>query len=234
VVGMVAANKGSAVPRKSFPQVFQAFAGFHKRHPEAILYLHCEKLGHYDGINLEALAIASGVPLEALRFTDQVEMQVGIADESLAYLYSLMDVLCASSMGEGFGIPIVEAQACGVPVIVSDWTSMPELVGAGWKVGGERFYNAGQGSWFLQPSVREIEEALERAHVEAAGLRRKARRFAEGYSVERVLDKFWKPVLATLERGRQELEPLSGRSYQRRPYIVGEAKPERMIAGKRR
>jgi len=58
VVGMVAANKGSAVPRKSFPQVFQAFAGFHKRHPEAILYLHCEKLGHYDGINMEALAIA--------------------------------------------------------------------------------------------------------------------------------------------------------------------------------
>ena len=234
VVGMVAANKGSAVPRKSFPWVFQAFARFHERHPEAILYLHCEKLGHYDGINMEALAIACGVPLEALRFTDQVEMQVGIAGESLAYLYSLMDVLCSPSMGEGFGIPIIEAQACGVPVIVSDWTSMPELVGAGWKVGGQRHYNAGQGSWFLTPSVQEIEEALERAHAEAAGLRTKAARFAQVYSVERVLEKFWKPVLASLERGRQEVEPLPDRSYRRKPYIVGETEPERMIAGERR
>ncbi len=51
--------------------------------------------------------------------------------------YNAMDVLTNVALGQGFGIPILEAQACGTPVIVGDWTSMSELCFAGWKVAKE-------------------------------------------------------------------------------------------------
>jgi glycosyltransferase involved in cell wall biosynthesis len=43
-------------------------------------------------------------------------------------VYNLMDVFYLSTSGEGFGIPIIEAMACEVPVVATDYTTTPELV----------------------------------------------------------------------------------------------------------
>jgi glycosyltransferase involved in cell wall biosynthesis len=52
-----------------------------------------------------------------------------VADEDLPALYSLADVFAFPSHYEGFGIPVLEAMACGTPVVCADNSSLPEVAG---------------------------------------------------------------------------------------------------------
>jgi glycosyltransferase involved in cell wall biosynthesis len=61
-----------------------------------------------------------------------------VAESDLNALYGLADVFVYPSLYEGFGIPPLEAMSCGTPVIVSDRSSLPEVLGDEWtgKVAG--------------------------------------------------------------------------------------------------
>jgi glycosyltransferase involved in cell wall biosynthesis len=214
VIGMVANNKGQAPPRKAFPQVFQAFAEFHRQHPDTFLYLHSEMFGVDSGLNLIALAEICGVPQDAMIATDQLSMHLGIPADDMAAIYNGMDVLACPSYGEGFGIPIVEAQSCGVPVIVTNWTAMPELVGAGWLVEGDTWYDPPHGSFYKNPSIYDILEAFRAAYETANTMGAAAREFALGYDVDRVMNELWVPVLEEIEKPR-EVAPLGNRAQRR-------------------
>ncbi len=52
-----------------------------------------------------------------------------IKDEDLPYLYQLSEVFLFPSLSEGFGMPVIEAMACGTPVITSKISCMPEIAG---------------------------------------------------------------------------------------------------------
>jgi glycosyltransferase involved in cell wall biosynthesis len=219
VVGIVANNSGGngnrgTIPRKAFPQAIAAFSALHHQHPDTtILHLHTELTGRpgvEDGINIAALLERFEVPDTAIRISNPVEMEVGISQATMAALFSSFDVLLSPSFGEGFGIPIIEAQACGTPVIVSDWTAMPELCGSGWKVGGEPWYDPQHDAFFLNPSVPHIIQALEEAYAarDDQQVRDEARQFALAYDADRVTEEFWVPVLETLNRPR-EVPPLN-------------------------
>jgi glycosyltransferase involved in cell wall biosynthesis len=52
-----------------------------------------------------------------------------VAEGDLAALYTLAEVFAFPSLVEGFGLPILEAMACGTPVIASSVSSMPEVAG---------------------------------------------------------------------------------------------------------
>lgn len=203
VIGMVARNQGGAgsPSRKCFPQVFAAFARYLKKNKDAILYLHTDMFGTEDGINLFPMAETLGIPRGAIRWTHQGDVELGlIGPERLAAIYNAFDVMANPSLGEGFGIPIVEAQACGVPVIVTDHTSMPELRGAGWLVGGDELYDAAHGAMFKWPAVAEIVEAFLQAEAEVGKrLSSRARAFALQYDVDLVMGDYWVPALAALE-----------------------------------
>jgi glycosyltransferase involved in cell wall biosynthesis len=209
---MVAHNAGQTPPRKAFPQVMMAFSEFHRRHPEAFLYLHTEVtgLGPEEGINLLGLAATFGIPEDSIAAVPQQRYLAGaIGKDEMAVRYSAMDVLANPSYGEGFGIPIVEAQSCGTPVVVSAWSSMPELCGAGWQVGGQPWFNTASGAMWLDPDTSEILEAFEAAY-EARGdteLREKAREFAVQYDADTVMSDYWLPALEQLGRPR-EVAPL--------------------------
>ena len=56
---------------------------------------------------------------------------VGLSDDELNVLYNAADVLVSTTMAEGFGLTQAEALACEVPVVVTDYSASPEVVGPG-------------------------------------------------------------------------------------------------------
>lgn len=77
----------------------------------------------------------------------QVRLLGFVPDEDLVGVLNLSKMCLFPSLYEGFGLPILEAQACGVPVITSQVSSMPEV--------------AGEGALYVDPEdVSEISEAM--------------------------------------------------------------------------
>lgn len=202
VVGMVAANP-FVNPRKNFDLTCRAFATLRANHPDAKLYLHTAATGLFgEGIDLALLATHVGLGRGDVYFPSELFIHAGAYDtEWMSYIYSAMDVLISPSLGEGFGLPVIEAQACGTPVIASDATAQAELCGAGWKIPTQPHYDAfAQADWAM-PLLSECERLLEEAY-EARGdeqLRAQARDFALQYDTARVYDAYWRPILKTLD-----------------------------------
>lgn len=208
VVGMVGVNQG--IPsRKAFPEVFEAFAEFRRRHSDALLYLHTDMFGQQRGLQLFPLTEHTGVPRDAILHTDQTAYRLGLPTHEVAQLMSMFDVLAMPSYGEGFGIPLIESQACGVPVITTDWTAMSELCGSGWLVDGERVYDGSMGSFMKKPNVGDILDALELAYDKRGDVKmaENARAFGVQYDIGTVFEECWLPILDSVSRPR-EVAPL--------------------------
>ena len=200
VVGMVAANKASGlIHRKAFSENILAFGIFLQSHPDAKLYLHTDPLGSAGGWNLLKLLDGAGVPESAVRFPNLVEYKYGIPPEQLAAYYTAMDVMLAPSFGEGFGVPQVEAMACGTRVIGSDWAAAPSLLAEdSILVEGQPTWDAGQDAWWMTPLVPSIVAALETAYEGPRGRSQVAMKFAKAFDVETVWKKYWVPALNKL------------------------------------
>ncbi len=202
LVGMVAANKGNpSVPRKSFPQAFHAFSQFAKDHDDAWMYVHTDATpSGGGGISLDKLAVATNCPAGRVRFPPEEAWHLGMPQTVVAALYSAFDVLLNPSMGEGFGIPVLEAQACGVPVIASNHSAMVELTQAGWLVDGDPWWDSLQESFAFVPSIASIQTALVAAYESRSDLDLRAAgvAFAQAYDADTVAETYWKPALEKL------------------------------------
>jgi hypothetical protein len=195
VVLMVAANKGVNPSRKAWAENLLAFSMFAQKHTDACLYLYTEPDGVMGGINIVNLLKAVGVPETRYKIIDQYAYRLGLQQHVMAAIYSAADVLLCCSMGEGFGIPVIEAAACGVRAIVSDFSAQPELVGEGWCVDGQPFWDAAQNAWFFTPRVSAIVDALEQAYDTPRGPSQKQLEHAKQYQADHVFDTHWKPIL---------------------------------------
>jgi glycosyltransferase involved in cell wall biosynthesis len=199
MVSMVAMNKGNP-SRKAFYQQIRAFKELHDHHPDTLLYLHTQRgeQSELGGVNLPEFIKSLGLEKDVF-FPDQKVMINGYPDDFMNAIYNSSDVLMSVSMGEGFGLPIVEAQAAGCPVIVGDWTSMPELLFAGWKVEKKdaqpwfTFLN----SYMFDPHWQAVYEQLELAYAARGNqeLRAQARAGAQAYDADLITETYWKPVL---------------------------------------
>ena len=196
VIGMNAANNDAI--RKAHPEQMLAFAKFLKNHPDSLLVMHSG--AHTDGgQDLEVLAENLGIS-DRIRCVDQYRYSAGmISAADLAEWYNVLDVLSSCSYGEGFGLSIIEAQACGVPVITTDASSMPELNPLGTSVSARPFWNGVHKGWWASPSVPEIAAAFEEAYEQRHDAPRdKLREFALEYSVANVSEKYMKPAIQEL------------------------------------
>ena len=205
LVGTVAVNRGGIPSRKAWPQNLEAFAAFARDKPNARYYLHTDMAqdGYEAGVNLANLIGQLGIG-DKVFFCDQtIYRRGGFPDDYMRAMYSSMDVLNAVSLGEGFGIPALEAQACGTPVILSDFAAHRDLCFGGWKVSdGLRFYDS-QGSWTFLPEPRAIAAAMNNAYLSqnhAADLAALALAGAAEYQIDRVVAEHWKPALEEIER----------------------------------
>jgi glycosyltransferase involved in cell wall biosynthesis len=111
-----------------------------------------------------------------------------------------LDVHLLVSSGEGFGIPILEAQACGCPVIVGDWTAMSELCFAGRMIDKKDAFKqyTNLSSWQYRPIPRAIDLALE-AEYQKPSKRERAVRMAQEYDADYLIENYWKPILGKIE-----------------------------------
>jgi glycosyltransferase involved in cell wall biosynthesis len=196
VIGINGANNDAI--RKALPEQMLAFAKFRQSHPDVLLALHTGV--HQDGgQDLEALAEHLGIT-DCVRVVDQYRYHGGLVQPSdLADWYSAIDVLSACSFGEGFGLPIVEAQACQTPVITTKASSMEELNPHGIQVDGTPFWNGVHKGWWVQPSVTEMVAAYEMSYERRNDIpREKLREFALGYDADLIATECMKPAVEEL------------------------------------
>jgi glycosyltransferase involved in cell wall biosynthesis len=207
VVGIVAANTG--VPsRKCWPEMIEAFARFKKNHDDAVLYLHTElEPGGRHGVDITQLCKTKKVyPM----VSDQYRYTQAYPERALAGLYNAFDVLMNGAAGEGFGVPMVEAQACGTPVICTDFSASPEVAPAevgNWNVEGHEFWTNFHSHQY-RPDIDALVDALEKAYADSAQ-EREDRRISVAmhalntYEADLVTQKYWKPALEEAVRRLQ-------------------------------
>lgn len=204
VIGMVAANTGRP-SRKAIPEQILAFSKFRAQNPAAkpLIWLHMLK-GHpaHDGIDIGPLLDNLGlVEGEDVVFSDQYRLSVGFNEQQMVQLYNAFDVLSAASLGEGFGLPILEAQACGTPVVCSDNTTGPELCMGGRLVKRMHPFWARLNAWVSVPDVDELAEhyaelydTLRTTH-RGTELQFDAHEGAQQYDIRRIVQEHWQPWL---------------------------------------
>jgi glycosyltransferase involved in cell wall biosynthesis len=114
-------------PRKNIPTLLRAFRRLRDNYKsQATLVI----AGHRGWLVEEVDAV-----IEELQLGNTVRCLGGVPNEELVFLYNAAKLFVLPSFYEGFGLPPLEAMACGTPVIVSDTSSLPEVVGdAGWLV----------------------------------------------------------------------------------------------------
>ena len=108
-------------PRKNTKNVLKAYREYLKRtsNTHKLLLLGCT----------EACLKSMLMDIGAMDIYKEIRVMGYVLDEDLPVLYQLSKLFLFPSLREGFGIPIIEAMACGVPVITSNTSSMPEVAG---------------------------------------------------------------------------------------------------------
>ncbi len=204
VVGINQANRSGL--RKALPEQLMAFSWFHERHPDSRLLLHMA-MDHPKGQDLPLLLRKLGIPEGVVFFPDQGAYSAGVIGmEDMPGIYGGADVWMGCAMAGGFELPLLEAQACGTPVIATNGSAMTEVAGPhSWLVRGQPFWveERHEGFWTL-PLISEIDAALEEAWQAredgSIELRRKqSRAHAEQYDADLILRDSWAPFLAELE-----------------------------------
>ena len=131
--------------RKNYPAWFRVLRPVLAAHPEAIAIAHTvpfDDTGQgniWQLISREPGATQAGISASGdavwehpqFRITGWHDSFRGLDDAGLNVLYNAADLMVSPTMAEGFGLTLAEAQACGVPVIATDYSAVSEVAAAG-------------------------------------------------------------------------------------------------------
>jgi glycosyltransferase involved in cell wall biosynthesis len=176
----------SASPRKNAAGLLRAYARLTEevrtKHPLVMVFTH--------------RLLESGLRAQARRLdvAENVCFLPSLPDEDLALLYSNAALFAFPSLYEGFGLPVLEAMACGAPVVASSLSSTPEVAGEAAELVDPR--NESQLSQVL---ARVLSNPERRAALAAAGLER-ARQYTWKRTARQTLD-VYEEVAGFAQRG---------------------------------
>ena len=153
--------------RKNYGDTWRALTPVMQRHKDVHVWFHCRA----EGDQLEIPQLISRDPLTAERFHFPAEFSTkhGWENSTLAALYNAADLFVSTSMGEGFGLTLAEAAACGLPIVAQKVSSIPEVVGpGGFLLKPERIHatESGQDQWL--PDVKKFTDAIEHLYSSPA------------------------------------------------------------------
>ena len=124
ILGFVAQNFGI---KKRFERLIEAFSIFAQNKKNVHLHLHCMPVSA-KGIDLFQI-------MDRFKIRDKITFSYGtvgssgLSEKSLNILYNIFDIYVSASSGEGFGMPILESMAVGIPQIHPDFLPFQELLG---------------------------------------------------------------------------------------------------------
>ena len=123
LVGNVGMNRGN---RKGHDLLLRGFRMFLSEVPNAYLYVHTD-IGQPDGLRLESLKNELGIS-NNVRFPSRYDAFLGQSQQWMQTMYSALDLYVQPSTNEGQGMPVFEAQSCGVVVAATECTALTEAI----------------------------------------------------------------------------------------------------------
>ncbi len=160
---------GHTQPRKNFPTIIKALAQLQRR-----------------GISFSFIQVGSSIDKWDAQITQaglshKIHFTGRVSDQQLVQLYNLADLFVFPSLYEGFGLPVLEAMACGTPVVTSNQSSLPEV--------------SGNAALLCDPtSYESLAEAIERVLMDeslASGMRHKGVKWAANFTWHNTAQKTW-------------------------------------------
>lgn len=160
---------GGISPHKNLQALLRAAARVRGQEREG---WHVVLVGDYKGDSFLGCYNELVALVRLLGLDQRVTFTGFVPDEDLVLLYNAAAMLVLPSKGEGFGLPVVEAMACGLPVAVSDRNSLPEVLG-----GAGLLFDPDSDEAIAAGILRLLREPPLRADLRARGLAR-----AQAYS----------------------------------------------------
>jgi len=206
VVGFVGRNQ----ERKQPERLMEAFSIFSKDKDDTLLYLHCDPkdimntskdfAGNiYPRLMLAMKKYGLG---QKMVFSNNLIYSIGIPLDILVKIYNMFDVHALATLGEGFGLPIIESMACGVPNVMTDFTTCKELVyGRGEPVKVKTFM---EGTQMIKRAIIDVDdmalkfEKLYQDRVLLKSYSDKCLKFVEDYDWSRKIIPQWKKLFEAM------------------------------------
>ncbi len=179
-------NIGTILPRRNIPNLLRSFKRLLEKHKDIYLLIvgenHLRPSSTFDQL------------ISDLRLSDNVIWHSYIPEEDLVPLYCAAHALVYPSSYEGFGLPVLEAMACGTPVITTRQSSLPEVAGeAGLYVDPHSLND------LTDAMINILENNFLRAELRQKGLKQ-ASRFSWSRTARETMDVFRK--IANTSHGR--------------------------------
>jgi glycosyltransferase involved in cell wall biosynthesis len=159
--------------RKDFAATFQSLVPVMKRHHDIQVHFHTQSAQHVSGVALERLfERESGIDHGRWFLPNLTDPWIGWPQQNLNGLINAADAVVSNSRGEGFGLTLLEAIGCGVPVIAQNVSAIPEVVGPGGiLIEPQRLITVPSGQDLWLSDTAAFSDALEHLY-ESKGLRR--------------------------------------------------------------
>jgi len=204
IIGLAGDIKGF---RKSWAENLEGVKLFIERNPKVDIgvFIHTRE-SPLNAMDFDIKKLVKEFVLEgSSRLVGPLDYIRGVPEDEFSEIYNAFDVFLHCSRGEGGSMMLLEAQACGVPVVATDFTAQPQVVGEKSGVLVQPVFKMFDPNMMKRaiPNPKEIAVAIETLHNELVTdmmkVRHAAVSFANGFDWEKKIFPMWRKTLKMLE-----------------------------------